>query len=252
MLHEAGDCGRCARQLVPAFGGRTYLLEPWCQQCAQTHRSEYAPIIAKWVMENASEVLKGMGVPSAYQSCSFKTFEAKTKEQCQALRLSKEWVTSTTHGLFLCGRCGTGKTHLAIGALLAMRARCFTGQFVSALEVLLKCRNSFRSGDGPEELLDGYSRTSVLLLDDLGAEKPTEFSREILSLIVDRAYREESNLIVTSNFDFEGLAKRIDDRTADRLVEICQAVKLSGASYRQKRAIERASLRNLPTSEVLQ
>ena len=251
-MPEVGDCEKCGMLLVRAIGSSTQLLEPWCRQCAQTHRSEYAPILAKWVMENSSDILKGMGVPLAYRSCSFESFEAKTKELRQALRVAKEWVTSATPGLFLCGRCGVGKTHLAIGALLAMRARCFTGQFVSALELLLKCRNSFRSGDGPEEILERYSMTSVLLLDDLGAEKPTEFSREILSLIVDRAYREESSLIVTSNFDFEGLAERIDERTADRLVELCQAVKVSGPSYRQKRAIERANLRNLPTSEVLQ
>jgi DNA replication protein DnaC len=251
-MPEVGDCEKCRGVLLSAFGRSREPLEPWCRQCAQEHRSEYAPIFTKWVMEKASEVLKGMGVPLAYRSCSFESFEAKTKEQRHALRVAKEWVASTTPGLFLCGPVGTGKTHLAVSALLAMRAERFTGQFVSALELLLKCRNSFRSGDGPEELLERYSMTSVLLLDDLGAEKPTEFSREVLSLIVDRAYREESSLIVTSNFDFEGLAERIDERTADRLVELCQAVKVSGASYRQKRAIERARLRNLPTSEVLQ
>lgn len=83
--------------------------------------------------------------------------------------------------------------------------------------------------DGHEEIMERLSMYGVLLLDDLGAEKPSEFSRETLGLIVDRAYREESPVIVTSNFDFKGLAERIDDRTADRLAELCQAVKLSGS-----------------------
>jgi len=50
----------------------------------------------------------------------------------------------------------------------------------------------------------------------------------------------------------EELAKRLDDRTVDRLVALCLPVKLTGSSYRQKLAAQRASLRNLPSSEVLQ
>lgn len=246
------ECGKCGDQLLMGLNTRTNVLEPWCYQCVKKYRSEYAPIFAKWVAENASAVLEGMGVPLAYRSCSFESFEAKTKEQRQALRVAKEWVYSGTPGLLLCGPVGTGKTHLAVSALLAMGARRWTGQFVSVLELLLKCRNSFRGGDGHEEIMERLSMVDVLVLDDLGAEKPSEFSRETLGLIVDRAYREESNLIVTSNFDFQGLAERIDERTADRLAELCQAVKLSGSSYRQKRAVERASLRNFPTSEVVQ
>jgi len=100
--------------------------------------------------------------------------------------------------------------------------------------------------------MERYSRADVLLLDDLGAEKPTEFSRATLGLLIDRAYRDDAYIIVTSNFDFQGLAERIDERTADRLVEMCQAIKLTGESYRKKRAVERASLRDLPASERVQ
>lgn len=246
------ECGKCGLPLFQAINARTGVLEPWCSLCAKKYKSEYAQIFAKWAMENADVVLEGMGVPLVYRSCSFESFEAKTKEQHQALRVAKEWVHSETPGLFLCGSVGTGKTHLAVSALLAIRARGWTGRFVSTLELLLECRSSFRNGGGPEEIMDRLSRAGMLVLDDLGAEKPSEFSRETLGLIVDRAYREESSLIVTSNFDFEGLAERIDERTADRLAELCQAVKLSGSSYRQKRALERASSRNLLTSEVVQ
>lgn len=234
-MSRHNECGKCGRQLNPDE------LQPWCDSCTRAHREEYKPIFAKWVMENADGVLAGMGAPTKYRSCSFEGFEAKSREQLQALRVVKEWVYGETPGLFLCGPVGTGKTHLAVSALLAMRARRWTGQFVSVLELLSKCRNSFRSGDGPEEILERLGMFDVLLLDDLGAEKPSEFSRETLGLIVDRAYREESCIIITSNFDFQGLAARIDARSADRLNELCQAVKFSRPSYRQKRALERAN-----------
>ena len=127
-----------------------------------------------------------------------------------------------------------------------------TGRFVSVTELLFKLRNSFREGDGPEELINEYCKADVLLLDDLGAERPTEFSRETLGLVIDRAYRQESWLIVTSNFDLSGIADRIDNRTADRLIDMCRAVRLSGDSFRHKRAVERAQSRSLATYKQVQ
>ncbi len=228
--------------------------EVWCQKCRREYRDEYRPIYASWVKSHKEDLLAVMGVPEVYQSYSLDSFEADTQDLKRALQVAQEWSTSKLLGLFLCGPCGTGKTHLAVGALLAMRVNRWSGRFVSSSELLFRCRNSFRKGNGEniEEIISEYCKPDVLLLDDLGAERPTEFSRETLGLVVDKVYRQMSCLIVTSNFDLSGLAGRIDERTADRLVDICRAVKLSGRSFRQKRALERAKSRNLPTSEQVQ
>lgn len=250
-MADSGECGNCGASLIQHPSDQR-LQEPWCDRCVREHEKEYRPIFKSWVKSHAGEYLASMGVPPVYRSCSLESFEANTQKQERALQAAKEWTTSDLPGLFLCGSCGTGKTHLAIGALLWMRARHFSGRFVSAAELLFKLRNSFRGGDGPEELIVEYCKADVLLLDDLGAERPTEFSRETLALVIDRAYRQESYVIVTSNFDLSGIAERIDNRTADRLLDMCRAVKLSGESFRQKRAVERAQLRSLPASKQLQ
>jgi DNA replication protein DnaC len=252
-MPDSGACGKCGVDRLRRYCD-TELEEPWCSRCASEHRSEYRPVYASWVESHRKDFLASMRVPPVYRSCSLETFEATTQEQKHALHVAQEWLTSEVLGLFLCGPCGTGKTHLAIGALLAMRAKRWSGRFASSSEFLFRCRNSFRKGsaDNIEEIISEYCGSDVLLLDDLGAEKPTEFSRETLGLVVDKVYREMSCLIVTSNFDLNGLAERIDERTADRLVDICRAVKLSGRSFRQKRALERAKSRNLPTSEQVQ
>src|SRR5215468_9589481 len=125
-------CGKCG--FISIEVGK-HLHEPWCASCVDKHRGEYAPVFEKWVMENAEGVLAGMGVPVKYQGCSFENFETKTKEQSSAFRTAQEWVKSSTSGLFLCGRVGTGKTHLAVSALLAVRARHrrWMGRFASVL-----------------------------------------------------------------------------------------------------------------------
>lgn len=245
------DCGKCGGQLGRRFSDEGPL-EPWCWQCAQKHRSEYRPILAEWVNQNPGIVLKSMGVPIAYRSCTFDSFEKNTKDQRRALRAAEGWTKSDDSSLFLCGPCGVGKTHLATASLLATRARGYSGRYVSAQELLTECRDSFRNHDGLEDVLEKYCAPTVLLLDDLGSENPTPFARETVGLLIDRAYRDARSLIITSNYDFEALTERLDARTVDRLIELCLAVKLTGSSYRQKLAAQRTSLRNLPTSEVLQ
>lgn len=244
------ECGKCG--IVLCRIRSSDLPEPWCRQCARKHPGEYSPILAEWVNQNAGAVLKDMGVPIAYRACTFEGFEKATKDQQRALRAAEGWAKDGEPGLFLCGPCGVGKTHLATAALLAMRAQGFSGKFVSAQELLLVCRDSFRRNEGLEEVLEKVCRPSVLLLDDLGAENPTPFARETIGLLIDRIYREQGSVIATSNYDFEALAEKLDVRTVDRLIELCLAVKLTGSSYRQKRAAQRASVRNLPASEVLQ
>jgi DNA replication protein DnaC len=256
-MADSGICGRCEKTFYLQLEGDP---EPWCTRCIQEYAGEYRPIYASWfeakVRGNPEQYLAPMGVPRKYRSCSLESFEADTRERRNALRSTREWIASDLPGLFLCGPCGTGKTHLATGSLLEIRAsnpKRWSGRFVSASELLFKLRNSF-DRDGPEDIIEEYCKASILVLDDLGAERSTPFSRETLAMVVDQVYRQESILIITGNFDINALAERIDKRTADRLVEICRAFKfkLSGTSYRQKRALERANLRNLPVSEHVQ
>src|SRR5262249_34725538 len=136
-MPEVGDCIKCGGFVIGRFDRvNGELRQPWCGNCILKHPSEYAPIFAAFVMEHSGKILAEMGVPPAYQTCCFKNFETKTKEQSQALRVAQDWAKSSTPGMFLCGRVGTGKTHLAVSALLVMRARRFSGRFVSALELL--------------------------------------------------------------------------------------------------------------------
>jgi DNA replication protein DnaC len=247
------NCGKCGLPLANGFVVQDGPMEPWCSSCGRNHRDEYRPVRKAWVLENAQALLWAMGVPAVYRDCSFDKFDAATKDQRRALKAVQSWLTSSDHGLFLCGPCGTGKTHLAVAALLWLRARGFVGRFTSVQELLVQCRDSFRNGKkGLEEILESVCKPDVLVLDDLGTENPTPFTQETVALIIDRAYRDAQVIILTSNFDLETFVERLGARAVDRLTEICFAVRLTGSSYRQKRAAQRASLRNLPASEAVQ
>ncbi len=229
-------CARCCER------GREDLTEPWCVSCARSHWPEYAPLFQAWMHKNRQRYLRTAGVPPAFQLCAIDNFQARTVDQQRAVRTVKEWCAGDSGGLFLHGAIGTGKTHLATAALLEKLAAKKRGRFVAMRELILECRESFRR----ERLLSGIldeltEHEDYLVLDDFGAEKPSEFAREALELLIDRSYAGRHwRPIVTSNLDLDQLSRAVGERIADRLRELCATVRLGGASYRRRIAARRA------------
>jgi len=148
-------------------------------------------------------------------------------KQCEAL------FEGEKNGLFLHGPTGTGKTHLAVAVLReTSRPR---PRFVSAAELMLSLRQSFRDRArfSEEEIIDRYSdECGVLVLDDLGVEKPSEFTVQSLNLIIERRYVAIKQTIITSNFSIGEIAERVGDRIASRIAGMCKVIELQGNDRR--------------------
>jgi len=126
---------------------------------------------------------------------------------------------------FIWGPSGTGKTILAAQFYLeACRLRFLNGTneriaFISTPELFNQLKRSYSDPDRDEQhILEHYSTVDILILDDFGAERPTEWVLTNLYLIVNRRYENLLTTIFTSNFDLEGLAKHFgDDRVSSRI-----------------------------------
>ena len=127
-------------------------------------------------------------------------------------------------GLWLMGDVGTGKTTLA---MLVSKAAAEAGRGVaiySLPRLLARIRRTYDALPGEDSYLQFFNRlTSVDLLhiDDLGAEKRSDWVLEQLYAIVDERYQSERSMVVTTNLDQRELEQQIGPRTVSRLVEIC-------------------------------
>jgi DNA replication protein DnaC len=128
------------------------------------------------------------------------------------------------NGLWLMGDVGTGKTTLA---MLVSKAAAEAGRTVaiySLPRLLARIRRTYDAESGEDSYLQFFERlTSVDLLqiDDLGAEKRSDWVLEQLYALVDERYEAQRSMVVTTNLDQESLEEQIGPRTVSRLVEIC-------------------------------
>jgi DNA replication protein DnaC len=138
-------------------------------------------------------------------------------------------------GVYFCGDVGTGKTHLAVGVMneLIKRKRV-PALFVTVPELLDNLRGTYNDpGRNIDEWMDAVKNADFLVLDDLGSEKPTEWVRERLFVVINHRYREQLPTLFTSNIGPKDLAAQLGERTASRIIAMCDWISLEGEDYRE-------------------
>lgn len=141
-------------------------------------------------------------------------------------------------GIYLWGPVGVGKTHKAVQM---MYSHAITSPekmlFVSVPNLLSEIRNSFGKdyvGESSHELVKKYSNVHLLTLDDLGAEKTTDWVLQTLYTIINNRYNDVLPTIITSNYSLRELSNKIGDRITSRISEMCEVMKVNGRDRRQK------------------
>lgn len=138
-------------------------------------------------------------------------------------------------GLLLCGTVGTGKSFLAASianALIDQGTPCLMTNFSRIIS-----RISEKFG-GDQKYLDDLNRFDLLIIDDLGAERDTEFTWEKVMDVIDARYRAGLPLIITTNLSMRQLSDQSDirrQRVYSRLREMCVFLEVQGADRRGKK-----------------
>lgn len=126
-------------------------------------------------------------------------------------------------GLRMIGPVGCGKSHLAAAILSEVVGKGYSGLFYNSPDLLRDIRATFNNeGLTEDDLLEEITMVDLLVLDDVGAEKISDFVLDRFYLIVNKRYEECKPMIVTTNLDEETLRNRLGERTVSRLIEMCQ------------------------------
>jgi DNA replication protein DnaC len=245
-------CAHCGRELAAEFFefppalqrkyGKTgeWYYHPCTPECEQKNeRREWelmrrdARIVALREKSGLSKRLK------RHTFASFKPYvsqgAARAFEKVEEYLASCDDNREEGRGLYLCGGVGVGKTHLAVAVMSELiRRRRVPSLFVTVPEFLDNLRGAYNDpGRDLDEWMDAVKNADFLVLDDLGAEKPTEWVRERIFVLVNHRYREQLPTVFTSNTGPKDLADQLGERTASRIIAMCDWIALEGEDYRE-------------------
>ncbi len=175
-------------------------------------------------------------IPPMYAKKSFKTFDSdfpETDVYDKCVKYVLKYYKGEK-GLLLHGKCGTGKTHLAIAILRELIQKGYTGLFYNVISLLDDLRSTYALDNTLTQwpILEKVCRVDILVLDDLGAEKTSGWVNDRLYAIINQRYEQEKATIVTTNKNDKELEEQVGTRIESRLKEMCQWLRIEGNDYR--------------------
>lgn len=187
-------------------------------------------------------------VPRRHEQCSLSNYQPATDNASQMLAFKRAYrlvhdYPAVERGLLFAGQVGVGKTHLAAAILRGLTEKGVPGLFCEYGSLLKEIQDSYNPVSRTSELsvLAPVYEAEVLVLDELGASKPTEWVLDTMTHIVGRRYNDKKLTIFTTNYTDERqtptgetLQDRVGARLRSRLYEMCSTVLIEGGDYRRR------------------
>lgn len=201
--------------------------------------------------DHRQRLFQAARIPPRYQHCTLQGYDAgdsdsKWVAKIEADRIINDYLVIDGRGLVLVGAVGVGKTHLAVALLRELIDRYqVRGLFYQFGALLRRIQDSYNPVSQTSELavLGPVFEADVLVLDELGASKPTDWVRDTMMQIINTRYNDKRLTIFTTNYSdkrktekdpTELLEDRIGVALRSRLYEMCKTVEIEGEDYRKR------------------
>jgi len=227
---ECPHCFGTGMEVVPGTGARR------CRCQTPDHRQR---------------LFQSARIPPRYEHCTIQDYVAADDElskwaaKVEAQIVIEDYVSLDGRGLLFTGPVGVGKTHLAVAILRELIERYqVRGLFYQFGTLLRQIQDSYNPVSHASELavLAPVFEADVLVLDELGASKPTDWVRDTMMQIINNRYNEKRLTIFTTNYsdsrrsdkESEILEDRVGVALRSRLYEMCKSVVIEGEDYRKR------------------
>lgn len=204
-------CERCRKKyLAKVYREEGRRAKPDCPTCEGSGWKPAGGEDDRWTRcrcteppDPLAEAMRKAGVPPGYRSFSLETWEGEIPEAVGDFLLSPELARV----LYLSGLQGRGKTHLATAVFRELLARGADGAWRDCPETVERCRRFLRQGEDEEydQEIFRLREVEVLLLDDFGAGRATEYGDDVLDQVVRHRHAQGKILLVTANRSLLGL-----------------------------------------------
>ena len=192
-----------------------------------------------------SDLIEKTRIPKRYTDCHFHSYRVMNPSQERAFKFASRLAMdypAVERGLLFMGTVGVGKTHLAVSILKGLTERGFSCLFYEFGALLKEIQGSYNTISQTSELkvLAPVFDSEVLVLDEIGASKPTDWVRDTMAHIINTRYNDKKLTIFTTNYlderkteRDETLEDRIGVRLRSRLFEMSKTISLNGEDFRR-------------------
>lgn len=165
--------------------------------------------------------------------------DSKFEDVPQNVKILVDEMFKTRKGIYIYGSVGSGKTHIAYAIrkyVSEERKPKFESYFYNMSRLLYDIKQGFDASKKVSsfEVENIFNLKGILFIDDLGAERLTDWVQDTIYGIVNDRYEKMYPVIFTSNLNPQQLADRVGDRVASRIVGMCNLIEITGDDKRLK------------------